>query len=189
MYNDSFGEDSDEDPFGDKADPGDPVDQIAHMQAQILELKGRLIDTKTQLALEQSRLPTDYDDDYFKAEMDQLRYEIQQWCRTYFANTRGYLTRSAQKRFKNQTHNWAAYLENQYWRPWLIQAHVWDVLHHWLFDGYSKNRASYVFSGLDRKYPVDKRLSQGESAAFGVCSLLTSISCAKWKPAQPDSLS
>ncbi|KAJ4301515.1 hypothetical protein N0V90_003608 [Kalmusia sp. IMI 367209] len=150
-------EESYENPFADKAEPAQQIEQL---QALLRGVKEQLVEAKTQLALEQSKRPIEYDDQHFKVALDQLRYDVRQWCRTYFTHTGAYFTRSADRRFRGLTHNWAAYLCDKDWRPWLIQARVWDMLQCYVFDEYSKRQHYFLFTGPDKEYSVDKLFSQ-----------------------------
>jgi hypothetical protein len=150
----------DVDPF---ADSGELQGKVAQLEQQLGDVIERLNQAKTELALEQSRRPTLYDDYYFREQLDGLRSQIRHWTATYFSHAGAYWTLYAERRFKKLSDDWAAYLEYKDRRPWLIQARIWHILQQLLFDSDSKKRFSYLFAGPNKKYSIDRLLAQGST--------------------------
>jgi hypothetical protein len=137
--------------------------KVAILEHQLHDVKGRLNQTKTQLALEQSRRPAQYDDQYFTNQLVELRNLTRHWSNSYFRHCGGYLTIPAERNFRCVSDEWAAYLEFKDKRPWLIQARLWDSLQRRVFDVRSDSQYGYVFAGRDKKYAVDKILVGGSN--------------------------
>ncbi|KAF2735588.1 hypothetical protein EJ04DRAFT_576069 [Polyplosphaeria fusca] len=131
-------------PFHDK----EAIDtEVELLQQELNRVKALLVQTKTELALEQSRRPVEYDDRYFESQVTELRFNIRQWTRAHFSNSNGYMTSRAEGTFQALSRDWAAYLEDENWRPRLIQARLWDTLERRVFDVESEWRREYVFAG------------------------------------------
>ncbi|KAF2108804.1 hypothetical protein BDV96DRAFT_652418 [Lophiotrema nucula] len=165
-------DDLDENPFGDEgrlsnldisdasSDYLSPADLVPP-EDDPQELRRQLQETKIQLALEQSRQPALYDDTYFTDRFKELRYHIRNWAMTHFSHSGGYFTPRAQRRFRGLSPDWATYLNSSYWRPWLIQARVWDKLQRHVFDTNSKARPEYVFVATEEgHFRLDQELAQ-----------------------------
>ncbi|KAH8725384.1 hypothetical protein GQ44DRAFT_826514 [Phaeosphaeriaceae sp. PMI808] len=160
---DTFSDDLSDSSIGTSEDNPDPFvtveERIADLQKQLTITENQLNHAKTELAIEQSRRPTNYNDVYFIEQMDGLRFKIRSWTQTYFSNTGNYWTSKAERRFQKITKDWAAYMEYKTHRPRLMQAYVWYTLQRLLFDPDSTTRFSYLFFGPGR-YAVDKEFAR-----------------------------
>ncbi|KAF2258542.1 hypothetical protein CC78DRAFT_621735 [Lojkania enalia] len=134
--------------------------RITELQRELRLVNERLNQTKTQLALEQSKRPVQYDDRYFEDQVLELRHQIRDWTEEFFRNSGGYVTELAKNRFRHITLDWAAYLDDERWRPRLIQARLWDSLQQHIFDAYSEKWSGYLFAGQGGKYPLDQIFAQ-----------------------------
>ncbi|KAL1594052.1 hypothetical protein SLS59_009083 [Nothophoma quercina] len=135
-------------------------DEVTRLQQELSVTRDRLNQTKTELAFQQSRRPNDYDDAYFEVQLDGLRSQIRDWCISYFANSRGFITPRAEKKFKPLSNEWIVWMTNKGRRPWIIQARVWYALDQLLFDSTSTKRASWLFTGQKAGHSVDKMFAQ-----------------------------
>lgn len=133
------------------------------LQQQLAEVKERLNEAKMELALQQSKHPASYDDFYFIEQLDGLRSQIRHWTATHFSHAGAYWTIGTERRFRELSENWAAYMEDEDRRPWLIQARIWAILQQLLFDSESDKQYSYLFTGQARNYSVDRMLERGSS--------------------------
>lgn len=150
---------TDADPF---ADDEELREKITHLERQLLDVKNRLNRTKTELALEQSRRPTKYNDNYFQEQVDTLRYQIRQWTRSYFGTGKGHSTQQAKRKFKNVSRYWAVYMEDTGLRPRLIQARIWHTLLQRLFNPQSSKWRGWLYAGLKDRTSIDEILDHSK---------------------------
>lgn len=158
---DGFHDDSDEDqePVYD----GEVLqEENTVLKQEMSELRDRLNHTKTELAFQQSRRPSDYKDSYFEKQLYGLRSQIRSWCASYFVNEESYWTMPAERRFKPLCTEWAAYLDSKSWRPWLIQARVWYILDRSLFNSTEEKYSSWLYLGKRNGRSIDKMFAQGQ---------------------------
>lgn len=139
----------------------DPFKNRRELQDDIAQLESQIHKLRRELALEQVRRPTLYNGSYFARQLDEIRQMIRHWTVTYFTHAGGHWTPSAQRRFERLSEDWAAYLEHEQLRPWLIQARLWHLLQALLFDTMSKKRYSYIFTGRAKNCSFDKMLAEG----------------------------
>ncbi|KAH6629360.1 hypothetical protein C7974DRAFT_394305, partial [Boeremia exigua] len=139
--------------------------EITQLRQQLANVKGLLNQAKTELALEQSRRPTVYDDAYFVAQLDNLRQEIQSWTITYFSTGKGHYTQRTRRRFEVVSDDWASYMEDANFRPWLIQARIWHTLLQRLFDSDSSRRHRWLYTGAKDGVSVDETLERAASSS------------------------
>lgn len=155
---DSSSDDRDEDAVLD----GEVLqDRLAEMQQELFSTREQLNQAKTELALEQSKRPTLYDDRYFEKQLNALRGKITRWCCSYFQCAGPFWTMPAEKRFSMLSDEWAAYMEDSNRRPWLIQAQVWYILQQRLFDPQSDKLPSWLFTGTEKEIAIDKMFLGG----------------------------
>lgn len=136
-------------------------DRLAEMQQELFSTREQLNEAKTELALEQSKRPTLYDDRYFEKQLNALRGKITRWCCSYFQCAGPFWTMPAEKRFSMLSDEWAAYMEDSNRRPWLIQARVWYILQQRLFDPQSDKLPSWLFTGTKKEIAIDKMFLGG----------------------------
>lgn len=140
--------------------------KVTQLQQELSEIRERLNLAKTELAMEQSKHPSLYDDFYFERQLDGLRGKVRRWTITYFETTAAYWTPPAERKFKPLSDEWAAYMEDDTRRPWLIQAQVWYFLQQRLLDPDSPRRPSWLFAGLKQKVSIDRMFAQGPILPF-----------------------
>ncbi|KAH7385573.1 hypothetical protein DE146DRAFT_759800 [Phaeosphaeria sp. MPI-PUGE-AT-0046c] len=157
-------EDNLDDDYGEELEPvldGEVLqEENVILKQELSLLRDRLDHTKTELAFQQSRRPTGYDEAYFEEQLNGLRSQIRSWCASYFSNGRSYWTMPAERRFKPLCSEWADFLASRSRRPWLIQARVWYTLDHLLFNSESKKQTSWLFLGNQNSVSVDKMFAQ-----------------------------
>lgn len=135
--------------------------ELQRLQEQLAAGMQELERTKYDLVLERAKRPNNFDDYYFSNAAISLRSKIRQWAITYFGNEAGYVTRRAANRFQHLTSDFAAYLDSRGFRPWLIQARLWDLLQLQIFDQSSPRRYGYIWTGPTKSQQLDIALREG----------------------------
>lgn len=143
------------------------LQELQRLQEQLAAGMQELERTKFDLVLERAKRPNNFDDDYFCDAAISLRSKIRQWAIAYFENEAGYVTRRAANRFQHLTSDFAAYLDSREFRPWLIQARLWDLLQLQIFDQSSPRRYGYIWTGRTKSQQLDIALREGSSISTG----------------------
>lgn len=144
------------------------LQELQRLQEQMAAGMQELERTRHDLVLERAKRPNHLDDDYFCDAVLSLRSKIRQWAATYFGNEAGYATRRAANRFRHLTSNFAAYLDSRRYRPWLIQARLWDLLQLQVFDQSSSQRYGYIFAGQIKPQQLDTALREATRSASDI---------------------
>lgn len=144
------------------------LQELQRLQEQLAAGMQELERTKYDLVLERAKRPNNFDDYYFSDAAISLRSKIRQWAITYFGNEAGYVTRRAANRFQHLTSDFAAYLDSRGFRPWLIQARLWDLLQLQIFDQSSPRRYGYIWTGPTKSQQLDIALREATRSASDI---------------------
>lgn len=153
------------------------------LQSKIQDQQLQLNQTRKALLQERTSKYQGLSDEDLVKRMEILREGVFQWSGAYFTYDGGRYSRSkAQHRFRHLVSDYEAYLGSRELRPWLIQAHLWDLLQENIFEDRTKyygfvwaggvaRRRFYTYTSSEERVsrnmlPLDTILKPGSCSEF-----------------------
>lgn len=156
---------------------------VYRLQSKIQDQQLQLNQTRKALLQERTSKYQGLSDEDLVKRMKILREGVFQWSGAYFTYDGGRYSRSkAQHRFRHLVSDYEAYLGSRELRPWLIQAHLWDLLQENIFEDRTKyygfvwaggvaRRRFYTYTSSEERVsrnmlPLDTILKPGSCSEF-----------------------
>jgi hypothetical protein len=119
--------------------------QIKQLDEQARADREALMRAKYMIGSMNSLQNRSLDDEYFCNQVQSLRSEIHQWSVKHVFTSDSYSRSSAEFRFAHLTKEYEAFLHSTEYRAVLLEAQIWDLLKHWIFNETSE-KYGYIWS-------------------------------------------